>query len=190
IIEAAETIEGLQDKYPGVDFTNLTDLSNVKAYVESIDMFAAPYTEDVKEFSKMSWMHTQDGSYTLAIPERKELKDSKAYARFLHEKLWIKQNELEEYVLSITSTETERELASYRTLQEAFASGDDVIQRNRGDRVSLMVREASWHKNPASEAAKKYLRRLTKKKPLFLCICTETGKATDICPTCKKRMGI
>src|SRR6185295_16083222 len=26
IIEAAETIEGLQDKYPGVDFTNLTDL--------------------------------------------------------------------------------------------------------------------------------------------------------------------
>lgn len=190
IVEAAETIEALQDKYPGVDFTNLTDIKNVKAYVESIDMFAQPYTAEVVEFSKMAWMHTQDGSYVLSIPEKREVADSKQYHNFLHEKLHIALNELEEYELSITTTETERKLGTYNTVQEAFASADEVVRRCRADRVKLVVREADWHKNPASEPAKKMLRSKSKKRPLFFCLCPGSGKVEDICTVCGKKRGI
>jgi len=190
IVEAAEIVEALQDKYPGVDFTGLTDINNVKAYIESIDMFAAPYTEEVKEFSTLAWMYTADGAYVLAIPEKKEVAEAKSYSQFLHEKLHISVNELEEYELSITTTETDRKLGTYLTLEEAFKSADEVVHRCRTDRVKLISREAEWHKAPASEAAKKYLRRLTKKKPIFWCLCPAIGKEQEICPDCKKRMGI
>lgn len=190
IVKAVEMMEELQDKYPGVDLTGLTDIKNVKAYIESIDMFAAPYTEEVKEFSSMSWMHQQDGSYVLSIPEKKELKDQKKYAKFLHEKLHIEVNELEEYELSITTVETERKLGTYNTLKEAFESADDVVRRCRTDRCKLMARDAEWHKGPASEASKRYLRKLTKKKPLFWCICEGVKPAGGICPECRKQTGL
>lgn len=188
--KVAEQIEELQDKYPGVDFTKLTDLNNVKAYMEALDMFSAPYTEEVKEFSKFTWMATQDGSYVIAIPERRELKEQKRYAQFLHEKLHISLNELEEYELSITSTKDERKLGTFTTLQEAFTTADDVLRRCRADRIKLIEREAPWHKGAASDAAKRYLRKLTKKKPIAFCLCSGGGVAGTFCPSCKMPMGL
>lgn len=189
-VQVAEQIEELQEKYPGVDFTKLVDISKVKAYIESIDIFAAPYTEEVKEFSQLTWMATQDGAYVLGIPERKDLKDKKQYGSFLHEKLHIALNELDEYELSITSTETERKLGTFNTLQEAFTTADDVIRRCRPDRMKLMVRESSWHGSPASEPAKKYLRRLTKKKPLLWCLCEGWQNPGKACTRCGMKTGL
>jgi rubrerythrin len=134
-------------------------------------------------------MHTADDAFVLAIPEAKELADSKQYARFLHEKLRIEINELDEYELTITSTETEKRLGTYRTLQEAFASADEVVLRCRSSRAKLITRDAEWHKYPASEAAKKYLRKLTKKKPLLKCLC-EGLHRPGVCPRCGKEAGI
>jgi len=190
VLQVAEELEELQDKYPGVDFTQLTDMSQVKAYIESIDLFSEPYTEEVKEFSTLTWMATADGSYVLSIPERRELKDSKAFSRFLHEKLHIKTNELDEWELSITTVDTDRKLGTFNTLQEAFTTADDVIRRCRPDRLKVMERNAEWHKYPASEPAKKMLRNKSKKKPCPYCLCVGQGKTTDICFTCRKPRGI
>lgn len=189
IVEVAEEVEALQDKYPGIDLSELTDIKNVKAFIESVDMFAAPFTEEVKEFSTMSWMHTADGSYVLSIPERKDLSDQKRYAQFLHEKLHIETNELDEFELSITTKETQRKLGTYVTLKEAFDSAEDVLRRCRTDRVKLLLRDAPWHSNPASEAAKKMLRSRTKKRPIFHCICAGVQSA-PVCPTCGKQTGL
>ena len=110
------------------------------------------------------------------------------YHLFLHEKLHISQNELDEYELSITSTNTERKLGVYNTLQEAFTIAEDVIRRCRPDRMKLMSREEDWHKNPASDAAKKMLAKLSKKKPVFYCLCP--GNGGEVCMVCKKKRGI
>jgi superfamily II DNA or RNA helicase len=191
VLAAAEKMEELQEKFPGVDFTHLTDLSKVDAYVESIDLFAAPYTEEVKEFSKLAWMATADGSYVLAIPEDKKLTAAKAYSRFLHEKLHITENDLNEYELSITTTQTDRLLGAYNSLKEAFETADDVIRRCRSDRITLMVREANWHSNAPSEAAKKWLRRLSKKKPMMYCLCDGWhAPSVTTCPKCGLKTGI
>lgn len=188
---AIEILEGLQEKYPSVDFTQLTDLNDVKQYVESIDLFAAPYTEEVKEFSQLSWMSAQDGSYILSIPERKELSDSKSYARFLHEKLHITQNELDEFELSITTTQSDKKLGVFSNLKEAFETADDVIHRCRADRVRLMQRESPWHESRASEPQKRYLRKLSKKKALLWCLCENKWQPKgSTCPECKLQTGI
>lgn len=189
VTDAIDKIEHLQEKYPTIDFTDLTDLSKVKVFVESLDMFAEPYTQEVKEFSELTWMQTQDGAYVLAIPERRDVQSAKEYWNFKHEKLHISQNELEEYELSITTVSTDKKLGTFNTLKEAFTTADDVVRRCRPDRVKVMQRNAGWHDGPASDASKAYLKKLTKKKAFIYCTCPVGPQCSGIvgttCATCK-----
>jgi hypothetical protein len=189
-VKAIEEIEELQEKYPGIDLTELTDLSKVKVYMEALDMFAEPYTEEVKEFSELTWMQAQDGAYVLTIPEKREVQESKAYWNFLHEKLHISANNLDEYELSISTATTDKKLGTFNTLKEAFETADDVVKRCRPDRMKIMQRNAGWHSGPASDASKKYLKKLTKKQPFIYCTCPTqyscSGVAGTICNSCQK----
>jgi superfamily II DNA or RNA helicase len=191
VTAAIDHVEELQEKYPDVNFTGLVDLSEVKAYVESLDLFAEPYTEEVKEFSELTWMQTQDGAYVLAIPEAREVREAKQYWNFLHEKLHLTPTELDEYELSITTTETERKLGTFSSLKDAFTTADEVVRRCRPDRVKLMQRDAGWHGGPASDASKKYLKKLVGKKPFIYCVCPVgakcSGIAGSICGICNKQ---
>ena len=197
VVKAAEQMEALQEKYPGVDFTKLVDLSKVKAYIESIDIFAAPFTEEVQEFSTLAWMATSDGEYVLPIPEKRDLSasakhDKTVFARYLHEKMHLRLNELDEWELSLTSTTVgERKLGTFNDLKEAFDVADDVIRRCRLDRVKLMLRESPYNDRAASEPAKRYLRKLSKKRPLLQCLCEGVSLPKgQTCPKCKKQTGI
>ena len=188
VTDAADKMEELQEKYPSVDLSQLTDITQVDAYIESLDLFAAPYTEEVEKFSKLTWMGCSDGSYVLQIPERKELKGQ--YYQHKHERLNITVNELDEYVLTISSVSVEaKQLGIYSSLQEAFASADEVMQRCRPDRMKLLTREAEWHTYPASDPAKKLLKSLSKNRPMLKCLCPGTNPAI-LCPVCRLQTGI
>jgi superfamily II DNA or RNA helicase len=188
VTDIADKMEELQEKYPTVDLSQLTDITKVDAYIDSFDIFSAPYTEDVEKFSKLTWMGCSDGSYVLQIPEKKELKGM--YYQHKHERLNITANELDEYVLSISSVSLEsKQLGIYNTLQEAFASADEVMQRCRPDRMKLVTREAAWHAQPASDPAKKLLRTLSKNRPQLKCLCPGTNPAI-LCPVCRLATGI
>jgi hypothetical protein len=129
-------------------------------------MFAQPFTAEVTEFSKLRWMATAEDTYVLQIPEKRELQGQ--FARYLHEKLTIETNELDEYVLSITTVQTDKQLGIYSTLKEAFESADDVVLRCRSDRMTLLTREAAWHGRAASPPAIKLLRKLGKNNPVLM----------------------
>ena len=187
VIAAAEEMEQLQEKYPTLDLTELTDLSKIKPFIESIDLFSEPYSPEVKEFSKLSWMACSDASYLLQIPEKKELKGM--FYQHKHEKLHITPNELGEFELSISAVGVGKQLGIYNTLKEAFESADEVISRCRPDRMKLVTREAEWHTYPASEPAKKLLRSLSKSKPILKCLCPGTNPAI-LCPVCRLATGI
>ena len=122
----------------------------------------------------------------MPIPERKELTDVKAYSRYLHEKLYIIQNELDEFELSISTTKDNRKLGSFSTLKEAFEVADDVVRRCRTDRLKLLNREGAWKDSLASEAVKKYLRTLSKNRPLLKCVCQGFSIAGVQCKKCKQ----
>jgi hypothetical protein len=187
VTAAVDKLEELQEKYPTVDLSQLGDVTKVDAYIESLDLFAAPYTEEVKEFSKLTWMGCSDGSYILSIPEKQELKGQ--FARFQHEKLQITPNDLDEFELSIKSVSVDKKLGIYNSLKEAFESADEVVQRCRPDRMKLIRREAEWHAQPASEPAKKLLRSLSKSKPVLYCLCSGQQVA-KMCPVCRLATGI
>jgi ATP-dependent helicase IRC3 len=191
VTKAVEEVEKLQEKYPDVSFAGLTDLSKVKVFVESLDMFAEPYTEEVKEFSDLTWMQTQDGAYVLSIPESREVQSAKQYWNFLHEKLHIVANELDEYELSITTVETQRKLGTFNTLKEAFETADEVVKRCRPDRLKVMQRTAGWHNGTASDASKKYLRKIVGKSAFIYCVCPVgascSGVAGTVCKGCNKQ---
>jgi superfamily II DNA or RNA helicase len=187
VTEVATKMEELQEKYPTVDLSQLTDITKVDAYIDSFDIFSAPYTEDVEKFSKLTWMGCSDGSYVLQIPERKEIKGT--YYAYKHERLNIAENELGEFALSISAVGVDKQLGIYNTLQEAFASADEVMQRCRPNRMKLVTREAEWHTHPASEPAKKLLRSLSRNRPLLKCLCPGTNPAI-LCPTCRLATGI
>lgn len=191
VTDVLDEIEKVQEKYPDVDFTNLTDLSKVKAYVESLDLFAEPYTQEVKEFSELRWLQTQDGAFVLTIPEKREVRDSKEYWNFLHEKLYITPNDLDEFELSITTVNDDRKLGTFNTLKEAFETADEVVKRCRPDRVKLIQRDAAWHSGTASDASKKYLKKLVGKKPFIYCVCPVgpqcSGVAGTLCKACNKQ---
>jgi superfamily II DNA or RNA helicase len=187
VTATAEKMEELQEKYPTVDLSHLTDITKVDAYIESLDLFAAPYTEDVVQFSKLAWMGCSDGSYLLQVPERKELKG--LFAQHKHEKLHIAPTELDEFELYITSVGVDKKLGIYNSLKEAFESADEVMQRCRPDRMKLVTREADWHTYPASDPAKKLLRSLSKSKPILRCLCPGF-QSVKMCPMCKLQTGI
>ena len=189
VTEVAEKIEVLQEKYQTLDLSKITDAKHIDTYIESIDLFSAPYTEDVKAFSRLTWMACSDGSYILAIPESKELSDARAYSQFTHEKLHVTPNALDEFVLSITSTSIEKELGIYNSLKEAFESADEVVARCRPSRMKLLLREAEWHLQPASDPAKKLLRSLSKNRPVPKCLCPGRQQAI-LCPTCRLATGL
>lgn len=183
--DVAEKMEEFQDQYPTVDLSGITDVSKVEAYLESVDLFAEPYTEEVQKLSQFTWIASTDGSYILSIPEKRELKGN--YYQYLHEKLHIQQNDLDEFDLSLTNAkDPERKLGTFSTLAEAFETADDVIRRCRADRVKLLQRTGAWREQPASEAVKKYLRSLTKKKPLLRCICSGYHVPNKTCAACKQ----
>ena len=191
VTDTIDKVEAIQEKYPGIDFTALTDLSGVKAYVESLDLFAEPYTEEVKEFSELTWMQTADGAYVLAVPEERSVTEAKQYWNYKHEKLLITPNELDEYELTITTVQTERALGTFNSLKEAFVTADEVIHRCRPNRVKLMQRHAGWHDATASNASKKYLKGLVGKKPFIYCVCPVGPKCSGVpgslCQICSKQ---
>lgn len=196
VTEAAAEVEALQEKWPGVNFTHLTDLSKVKTYVESIDLFAEPYTEEVKQHSDLTWMPMQDGAYMLTIPELKVLTDAKRYTAFQHEKWFIRPNELSEYDVWIKDRQNERKVGEYTSLESAFHEADLAIRRYRSDRLKPLMRTAVWHAGPATDTAKRYLVKLAKSKPINWCLCStgSTGYGVTIeeppCNVCKKPRGI
>jgi superfamily II DNA or RNA helicase len=191
VTKAADKVEELEEKHPGIDFKDLTDLSKVKAYVEALDLFADPSPVEVKEFSELTWLSQADGSYVLHIPEERGVSDAKEYWRFRHERLVITQDNLEQWELSIVSTDPERKLGTFNTLKEAFETADNVLLRCRADRMKLLQREASWHQYPATDATKRYLKRLVgKTRPFMFCLCPVgpmcSGVAGQTCATCGK----
>lgn len=189
LTEAAEEVEALQEKWPGVDFTELHALKDVKTFVQKIDLFAEPYTEEIKNLSEMKWMPQQDGSFMLPIPETMEVQ-SKGYGAYQHEKWFIRPNAMDEWEVHVKDRNRERMVGYFSTLENAFHEADQALLRSRSNRIKLLKRDAEWTGYAASATAKKYLARLAKNKPVLYCLCEQGGPQGQTCTTCGKQMGV
>jgi ATP-dependent helicase IRC3 len=170
-VRSAKAIEDAMEANPHIDFTKLTDITKLKAYVEGVNMFDVRFPAEVTANSKLSWYPTPDGGYTLMLPA--------------HERVQVKQNMLDKY--DITAVLAGQKYAGVRdTLDQAFAAGDSLVESKLQSVMKLLTRAEAWHDDPSTEPQKRLLRKYYKGKATPYCICANTSKE-KLCPQCHGR---
>lgn len=152
LVWAAEKLEEEQKKNPNVDFSNLQDIDNIDAYVESVDLFAEiKNIPEVEENSELIWHKSYDGGYILILPDKDFVK--------------IQENLLTRWELSAT-IKGKRFKGERESMAEAFSAADDLIKKEIPEALTVVKREASWHDAPATDAQLKLIKKLIKDKPI------------------------
>jgi superfamily II DNA or RNA helicase len=170
-VRSARAIEQAMEDNPHIDFSKLNDISTLKAYVESINLFDVKFPVEVTQHSSLSWYPTQSGGYSLMLPK--------------HGRMQIQQNMLDKY--DITALINGKKYAGVRdTLEQAFVAADDLVTNVTPETLKILSRSAHWHDDPATEPQKRTLRRLFKGRQTPYCICPVTS-TEKLCPTCKAR---
>lgn len=70
--KTAAILEEYSEKYPNSDFSDLTDLKDIKAHAERVDLFAFKVPEGIMKASPLMWYRRPDGSYILRLIETHE----------------------------------------------------------------------------------------------------------------------
>jgi hypothetical protein len=170
-VRSAKTIEMAMENNPHIDFSKLTDITKLKAFVENVNMFDVQFPVEVTNNSGLSWYPTQDAGYALMLPR--------------HERVVIKQNLLDKF--DITAILNGQKYAGVRdTLDQAFTAADSLVENVLPDTMRLLTRSAQWHDDIATEPQKRLLRQFYKGKDTPYCICAANSKE-KLCPKCHAR---
>ena len=150
VVAAAEEIEAAQAEHPSIDFTKLELLSNMKQFIEQINMFEVRFPPEVEENSELTWYRAAGGGYRIAIPKAA----GGGYAK-------ISQNMLDKW-------EIEGDLGG-RTfhgtgaaMEGAFKKCDELIRERCPEILNIISRKATWHGKKASVQQMSLLAKLYK----------------------------
>ena len=170
-VASARAIEQAMDGNPHIDFSKLADITQLKAFVENVNMFDISVPAEVVNRSNLNWYPTQDAGYALMLPQ--------------HERIVIKQNLLDKY--EITAILAGQKYAGVRdTLDDAFTTADKLVAEKLASVMKLVSRSEAWHDDPATEPQKRVLRKHYKGKDTPYCICA-LPSTQKLCPTCHGR---
>ena len=156
LVEAAEEIEAAQAEHPGVDFSKLVDIAELKTLVEQVNMFEVRFPAEVEENSELTWFRAIDGGYKMLVP-----KDGPEPAGWMR----IYQNPLGVWDI-VGKIKNVNLQASRGSMEEAFKATDEQLRKRLSKMaLSYIKREATWHGKKVTDAQKKMLCRLFPKKP-------------------------
>lgn len=135
LVGAIQQIEAVQKEFPDLDFSKLTDLSQLETLVEEVNLFDVKFPPEVEANSELSWHPAPDGGYVLLLPEK--------------QKLQIRQNLLDKW--DITGIIGNNKVRGERgSIEEAFSAADTFVTTQLADSLKLVNREERWHSDPAT----------------------------------------
>jgi superfamily II DNA or RNA helicase len=169
--KSAAAIEKAQEENPHIDLRNLRDMTQLQAYIESVNLFDIDFPEEVKQNSQLMWYPTADNGYTVMLPN--------------HERAVIKQNMLDEWEITAV-IKGQKFRGSRPTFDEAVKAADAVIEKYAPMDLKILRREEPWHADKATPPQKGLLRKYYKGRELPYCIC-KVESALPLCPTCKAK---
>lgn len=151
LLEIVEQIEGLQLEHPGIDFTTLKDVDELKTLVQQVNMFEIRFPKEVEENSELIWFRAVEGGYKMIVP-----KDGPEKTGFMH----VFENQLEQW--ECVGRIKDVSLRGIRpTLEEAFKAADEQIRKRLSKMaLSFVLRRATWHGKSVTSGQKKMLGRL------------------------------
>jgi ATP-dependent helicase IRC3 len=152
LVWAAKELEKVQQEFTHLDFTSLKDITKIKAFVESVDLFAIKPPPEIEASSKFTWHPAMGGGYILMLPEKGE-------------QIKIEQNLLDKWELKgyLRGKKYKGERA---TMEEAFAAADNLIKQAAPESLKIVDKSAGWRQNPASKKQITALKRLYKGKQI------------------------
>jgi hypothetical protein len=69
ILPAEEVVSAAESDNPDIDFSALTDIDDIDAYAEQVDLFKLKLPESIVKVSPYQWYKTPSGSYMLRLPD-------------------------------------------------------------------------------------------------------------------------
>jgi hypothetical protein len=151
VVKAIQKLEAAQKEHSQIDFSQLQDITELKTYIEQVNLFDIKYAPEVEQNSQLSWHQAPDGGFILLLPSREEIR--------------VKQNILEQW--EISGIISGQKYKGHRdTIEAAFKAADDLIYDKAAESLKLLRREEKWHSQPATVAQLNLLRKLYKGKPL------------------------
>jgi superfamily II DNA or RNA helicase len=155
LVETAEEIEAAQAEHPGVDFSKLVDIAQLKTLVEQVNMFEVRFPAEVEENSELTWFKAIDGGYKMLVP-----KDGPEPAGWMR----IYQNPLGVWDI-VGKIKNVNLQASRGSMEEAFKATDEQLRKRLSKMTfSYIKREATWHNKPVTSGQIKMLAKLFPKK--------------------------
>lgn len=151
LVFAVKQLEEAAKEHPHIDFGQLEDITNIKAHIESVNLFEVKFPAEVEGNSEFSWYPAPTGGYVLMLPEK--------------DRLTICQNLLDKWEIS-GNIKSNKFKGERNTIEEAFAAADDTISKYCPDALKIIRREEKWHKQPATPAQLKLLAKFFKGKAI------------------------
>jgi ATP-dependent helicase IRC3 len=152
LVGSAKILEEKSKELSHIDFSTLNDIDQIKAFVESVDLFAIKPPPEIEASSKFTWHPAMGGGYILLLPEKGE-------------QIKIEQNLLDKWELKgyIRGNKYKGERP---TMEEAFAAADNLIKKVAPESLKIVDKSASWRNNPASKKQITALKKLYKGKQI------------------------
>jgi superfamily II DNA or RNA helicase len=151
LIWAKKEIEAQLEQYPHLDLTGLSDVENLKAYVENVNLFQVKFPPEVEAHSQLTWHPSITGGYVLMLPDKDEVR--------------ITQNLLDKFEIS-ARIKGKKYKGERDTIDAAFGAADNLILTAVPEVLNVVKRDAKWHSDSATPKQMKRLRMLYKGKQI------------------------
>lgn len=155
LVSSVKAIEDAQAAYPNIDFTSLRDINEIKSFIERVNLFEVKFPEEVLEYSEFTWHPAPDGGYVLMMPSIDKQK----------QEVRIKQDLLDKWQISAI-IDNKQYKGERETIGEAFQAADSLVQQHATKNLTIVKREAAWHKDPPTEKQLAMLAKFFKGKQL------------------------
>lgn len=157
LVKTAKRLEDIQEEYPTIDLMKLKKITDLKQFIETINLFSVNFPPEVEENSDFKWCKAVDGGYRMTVPRDIWKEHPSGYIK-------IYQNMLDKW--EIEGSIRGKQIHGLRpTMEEAFAAADNAIRARAVGSVHLLDRKSSWNTNPASDAQLGLLKKLYPYKP-------------------------
>ena len=130
--KTAEVLDEIARQHPGATFAEITDLSQVNAIVERVDLFRVDISPEVRENSNLRWMRMPDG-FVLWLPNRECMR--------------IRANLLDHFDCVANG----HKFAEAKTLHGAFAQADGWVRRSCPAALAVVSGKSRWLGEPATK---------------------------------------
>lgn len=131
VMGAVKAIEDAQYANPNVDFSRLEDITKLKSFVESINLWSVNFCTEITDSSELCWHKFVDNSYRLLMPGK--------------EQLVIKGNLLGQFAVRGTVMGERIEMGEFTSLPDALAFAEHNVATKGKQMLTLLRREAKWH---------------------------------------------